>query len=91
MAFAATTPRSPFKCYLVSALYSENMTPFRPTKNQNFTLSISFFGHSRETSTTRRYFCGHFTQLHLTCVEDRAICSHLQGRWRWGDWQGCLH
>lgn len=80
MAFAATTPRSPFKRYFVSTIKKIWH------HSGQLKIIISYFrfhfGHSREMSTTRQYFCGHFTQLHLTCVEDRAICSHPTGRWR---------
>lgn len=46
MPFAATPPRCPFKRYLVSAIHTENMTPFRPTKNHNFVLSILLWPQS---------------------------------------------
>lgn len=80
MAFAATPPRSPFKRYLVSAIYTETMTPFRPTKNHNFILSISLWPQSWNVHHKAVFKWAFYPAA--SDVEDRVICSHPKGLWR---------
>lgn len=79
MAFAATPPRCPFKRYLVSAIYTENMTPFRPTENIGQLKIGSIFVAILPSCIWLAWR-----------TEPSSVTQRDVGEPR-GDWQSCLH